>query len=90
MTRRFNAHVIAAALPPIRLHDVRHSYVTAALSAGERVEVVSRRLGHANVSVTLNIYAHFTDADDEATADRVATRILEGNKRVATGADPTL
>ncbi len=54
------------------------------------MEVVSRRLGHANVSVTLNIYAHFTDADDEATADRVATRILEGNKRVATGADPTL
>lgn len=57
---------------------VRHSYATAALAAGERVEVVSRRLGHANVSVTLNIYAHVTGADDEATADRVAARILSG------------
>lgn len=78
VTRRFNAHVIAAGLPAIRLHDVRHSYATAALAAGERVEVVSRRLGHANVSVTMNIYAHVTDADDEATADRVAARILGG------------
>lgn len=58
-------------------HDVRHSYATAALAAGERVEVVSRRLGHANVSVTLNIYAHVTDADDQDTADRVAARICQ-------------
>lgn len=57
-------------------HDVRHSYATAALAAGERVEVISRRLGHANVSVTLNIYAHVTGADDQATADRVAESIL--------------
>ena len=76
MTRRFNAHVKDAGLPVMRLHDVRHSYATAALAAGERVEVVSRRLGHANVSVTLNIYAHVTTADDEATATRVALQIL--------------
>lgn len=78
LTRRFNGHVRTAGLPVIRLHDVRHSYATAALAAGERVEVVSRRLGHANVSVTLNIYAHVSDADDQATADRVAERILGG------------
>lgn len=76
VTRHFNAHVRAAGLPAIRLHDVRHSYATAALAAGERMEVVSRRLGHATVSVTMNIYAHVTAADDVATAERVAARIF--------------
>lgn len=76
VTRRSNAHAKTAGLPAIRLHDVRHSYATAALAAGERVEVVSRRLGHANVSVTMNIYAHVTAADDVATAERVAARIF--------------
>lgn len=78
MTRHFNAHVRSAGLPTIRLHDVRHSYATAALAAGERIEVVSRRLGHANVSVTMNIYAHVTAADDVATAERVAASIFGG------------
>jgi integrase len=60
----------------IRLHDVRRSSTTAALAAGERVEVVSRRLGHANVSVTMSIFAHVTAADDVESAERVAARIF--------------
>jgi hypothetical protein len=36
-------------LPAIRLHDVRHSYATAALAAGIPAKIVSERLGHANV-----------------------------------------
>jgi integrase len=38
--------------------------------------VVSRRLGHANVSVTMSIYAHVTAADDVESAERVAARIF--------------
>ena len=41
----------AAGLPPIRLHDVRHSYATAALAAGVPAKVVSERLGHATVEI---------------------------------------
>jgi hypothetical protein len=48
----FAQHSIAAALPPIRLHDVRHSYATAALRAGVPVKVVSERLGHSSVAFT--------------------------------------
>jgi integrase len=43
----FARHAKAAGLPPIWLHDLRHSYATAALTAGVPAQVVSERLGHA-------------------------------------------
>ena len=59
MSDWFIAHSIAAELPPIRLHDVRHSYATAAsLQAGVPVKVVSERLGHASVAFTQQVYMH--------------------------------
>jgi integrase len=57
-----------AGLRPIRLHDLRHSYATAALAAGVPVKVVSQRLGHADIGVTLKVYAHVMPGDDEAAA----------------------
>ena len=48
----------AASLPPIRLYDVRHSYATAALAAGVPAKVVSERLGHATIAITLDVYSH--------------------------------
>jgi len=40
-------------LPVIRLHDLRHTHATLLLAAGEPVEVVSERLGHASATITL-------------------------------------
>jgi integrase len=57
-----------AGLRPIRLHDLRHSYATAALADGVPVKVVSQRLGHADVGVTLKVYAHVMPGDDAAAA----------------------
>ena len=37
----------------IRLHDLRHTHATLALSAGVHPKVVSERLGHANIGITL-------------------------------------
>ena len=62
--------VRAAGLPPIRLHDLRHSYATAALAAGVPVKVLSQRIGHADVGVTLAVYAHVMPGDDEDAARR--------------------
>jgi integrase len=66
----------AAGLPRIRLHDLRHSYATAALSAGIPAKVVSERLGHANVSITLDTYSHVLPAQQEDAANAVAALIL--------------
>lgn len=76
LTRRFGAIVKAAKLPAIRLHDVRHSYATAALAAGVPVKVLSARLGHADIATTLRIYAHVLPGDDEEAADLVAASVL--------------
>jgi integrase len=66
----------AAGLPRIRLHDVRHSYATAALAAGIPAKVVSERLGHANIAITMDTYSHVLPGLDAQAADTVARLIL--------------
>ena len=46
------------ALPRIRFHDLRHSHATHLLSAGVHPKIVSERLGHSRVSITLDLYSH--------------------------------
>lgn len=63
-------------LPAVRLHDVRHSYVTALLAAGVPLKVVSQRVGHASPMVTMTIYQHVLPGDDRAAAEAGARAIL--------------
>jgi integrase len=52
----------------IRLYDLRHSCATLMLLLGVPVKVVSERLGHANITITLNTYAHvLPNMQEEAT-----------------------
>ena len=66
----------AAGLPRLSLHGLRHSYASNALRAGVPVEVVSGRIGHAQVSTTLDIYVTTHEAQDADAAERVAAVIL--------------
>ena len=63
-------------LPRIRVHDLRHSYASAALVAGVSAKVVSDRLGHSTIAITLDTYSHVLPALDEEAADRVAALIV--------------
>jgi integrase len=58
--------------PAIRLHDLRHTHATILLRDRENVKVVSERLGHASVTVTLGIYAHVMPGDQKQAAARFA------------------
>ena len=58
-------------LPHRRFHDLRHSFATLALEAGEDLAVVSRALGHTSVATTADVYGHWTPA----MADRLAARM---------------
>jgi integrase len=69
-----------AGLPHIRLHDVRHSYATAALRAGVNPKIVSQRLGHSSLAFTLTTYSHALPGFDREAADELAELLL---------ADPT-
>jgi integrase len=48
-----------AELPPVRLHDLRHTHATLALLGTKNVKAVSARLGHSDIRVTLNTYSHY-------------------------------
>lgn len=50
----------------IRFHDLRHSHASILLKAGVPVEVVAKRLGHANAIVTLTVYRHVLESEDDA------------------------
>lgn len=47
-----------AGLPPIRIHDLRHSYASIALALGVHPKVVQEALGHSTIAVTLDLYSH--------------------------------
>jgi integrase/recombinase XerD len=51
-------------------HWFRHSYATRMLRAGTPVEVVSRLLGHASVTTTLDVYGHLTVEDARRVLER--------------------
>ncbi len=54
----------------LRFHDLRHTHASGLIAAGSSIKAVSRRLGHADVSVTLRVYAHLMPDDDEKLANQ--------------------
>ena len=54
----FDRVVAGAPVPRITLHGLRHTHATILLAAGTPVKVVSERLGHRDVTTTLNYYGH--------------------------------
>jgi integrase len=56
--RQFQQVVKAAGVKPIKVHGTRHTVATLLLQAGVPVQVVAQRLGHAQVTQTLEVYAH--------------------------------
>ena len=67
--------LVEDALPRIRLHDLRHTHATLLLRDRESPNVVSERLGHASVTVTLSIYSHVLPGDQKAAAARFAALV---------------
>jgi integrase len=75
LSATFKRHAKSAGLPVIRLHDLRHTHASLALEAGVHPKVVSERLGHASVSITLDTYSHAIPALEEDAAAKVAALI---------------
>jgi integrase len=71
-SRTFTDQARHAGLPLIRLHDLRHTWATLALSAGEHPKVVQERLGYAAIAITLDVYSHVTEGLHGDAASRVA------------------
>ncbi len=58
VTHTFLKAVRKAGFNNLRLHDLRHFHATLMLQAGVHPKIVSERLGHASINITLDTYSH--------------------------------
>ena len=74
--RHFKPLLRSAALPNIRMYDLRHTAATLALSAGVSPKIVSEQLGHASVAFTLEVYSHVLPHMQDTAAIKVEALLM--------------
>jgi integrase len=84
MTLAFQRILKRAGLNGVRIHDLRHTHATLMLKAGVHPKVVSERLGHANIGITLDIYSHVLPGLQEAAAEKFE-RVFEEDDNETSG-----
>ena len=70
--------------PDLRPYDLRHSCATLLLDGGENAKVVAERLGHASVSLTLDVYSHVLPSMQARSAERLESLCQEESHAAAT------
>jgi integrase len=73
ISRTLKRAITAANLPDIRFHDLRHSHATILLQANVHPKIVSARLGHSKIQVTMDTYSHLTDSIEGIALDTLDT-----------------
>lgn len=63
----------AAGLPHFTLHELRHTFASILISSGEQPMLVAKQMGHKTPDITLKVYAHFYDAQNQI--DRARERL---------------
>jgi integrase len=74
-SQRFKRHVTRHGFKPVTLHGLRHTHVSHLLMDGVHVKVVSERVGHSSVSMTLDKYSHVIPNLQEDAAKIVDTQL---------------
>ncbi len=76
LLRDFKKLLIVAGLPPIRFHDLQHIAASILLKQGIPIITVSRRLGHARASITLDVYGHLISTSQNDVAELIDNLLL--------------
>ncbi len=69
--RELHKLLVAAGLPDIRFHDLRHSAATMLLVAGVHPKVVQERLGHSTIAMTMDTYSHVVPSMQQEAAKKI-------------------
>ena len=79
-TRQFKRHVERLGLPPVSgPHALRHTWATLALESGVHPKIVSERLGHSTIAITLDTYSHVVEGMEAQAATTVADQIFNSS-----------
>ncbi len=81
---RFKTLVKRFGVPALTFHDLRHTHATLLLAGGVHPKVVQERLGHASITVTMDIYSHVLPSIQEAAAAKIDEILDESGHRKGT------
>ena len=81
MTKDFRGLVDRFGLPYLTLNGLRHAHATLALAAGVNPKIVSERLGHSTIAVTMDTYSHVLPGMQEEAAQAVEDLLEEARRR---------
>jgi len=72
------AHWPVQGLPPVRLHDLRHTAASLLLAQNVPARVVMEILGHSQIALTMNTYSHVAPEVSREAAERMARALWQG------------
>ena len=75
--QRLNKYAAQAGVKQIRVHDLRHSHVAYLIDNDVNIMIISKRLGHADVSLTWNVYGHLYPERENKTIESVIANYKE-------------
>ncbi|NLM63581.1 MAG: site-specific integrase [Mollicutes bacterium] len=71
LRRNFKYYQRLAGVKDIRLHDLRHSHVALLINLGQDPLTIKKRLGHSDITITLNTYGHLYDDAQKKLANKL-------------------
>jgi integrase len=74
--RAFREGIRLSGVDPIRIHDLRHSHASFLLNNGANIIAVSKRLGHATITQTLETYAHLMNDTEEKMMEIIENKSI--------------
>jgi site-specific recombinase XerC len=75
--REFRKLLARAGLPPVRLHDLRHTAASLLLAQNVPARVVMEILGHSQIALTMNTYSHVAPEVSREAAERMARMLWQ-------------
>ncbi len=78
LTNYFSKAVRECDISNHRFHDLRHTHASLLLAAGVSINVVSARLGHATIEITLKVYSHMLPGQQHAAAEAFSKGMKDG------------
>jgi integrase len=87
LSQMFAKWIVSVDVPRVRFHDLRHTHATLLFKVGEHPKVVSERLGHASVKITLDTYSHVLPGMQAGAASKLDAVLRQAAGEA--GTDPT-